>query len=312
MGAAQKSSLKIRHLLVPCTNRKRTEAGELTCYSKTKIGIPEEWSELLSRGKEKVPAHNLYCGTSWDRYLTAHSRMPHAKLWIASAGYGLISGDTKVSAYSATFSPGSEDTVGRPWHPHSLAIRRWWIELSGEIWWKKLSHKDGLTVVVLSHPYMDALLPGLNELAKALKNRLVIIAPGFAIKHNEVDRCILSIDSRFEHIRKSTRGDIGPNALEWLSRTYPPDKGWDIGSIQSDLIKLFKKLPPIRRYNRKLLTDKDVLSFISNRAPKHACPSASSLLRELRSSGYACEQKRFGSLFHSFMDNMYHRKARAS
>ena len=51
--------------------------------------------------------------------------MPPSRLWIASAGYGLVSPSDELVGYSATFARGSVDSVARPDDPESL-LSEWW------------------------------------------------------------------------------------------------------------------------------------------------------------------------------------------
>ena len=62
------------------------------------------------------------------------------------------------------------------------------------------------------------------------------------------------------------------------------------------LTQLITEQPPIRRYERKKLTDQEVRELIAQRLAQEPGISASRLLREFRDSGYACEQQRFGQL----------------
>ncbi len=241
--------------------------------------------------------------------MAARRRVPRATLWIASAGYGLLSEHDACASYSATFSPGTEDSVGRTWDPHVAAVQQWWIELSGEDWWKRLIHRRGITVGVLSQTYFMALYPGLEKLACALGERLVLIAPGVHGTGETLGKCIVPIDSRFEHIEASTRGDLAPTALDWLMRKFPPSKGWNLPALRRAVARVFEALPEPRVYDRRQLTDAEVIQFITKEIPQVSSPSASALLRRLRSMDFACEQKRFANLYRSWTAKPSSRKA---
>jgi hypothetical protein len=54
--------------------------------------------------------------------------------------------------------------------------------------------------------------------------------------------------------------------------------------------------PPVARYERKKLSDEEVIAMITDRLDRGHVVSASRMLREFRDAGYACEQRRFAEL----------------
>jgi hypothetical protein len=69
------------------------------------------------------------------------------------------------------------------------------------------------------------------------------------------------------------------------------------------LAQLLKEQPPIPTYERKKLSDAEVLALIEDRLTDSPGASASRLLRQIRDAGYACEQGRFGRLHKLFTEN---------
>ena len=83
---------------------------------------------------------------------------------------------------------------------------------------------------------------------------------------------------------------------------YPP------GSVSRaeacrQLARLLAQQPPLPRYERKKLSDTEVLALIKDGLDQSPGTSASRLLRQIRDAGYACEQRRFGHLFQAFREN---------
>jgi hypothetical protein len=66
---------------------------------------------------------------------------------------------------------------------------------------------------------------------------------------------------------------------------------------------LLEQQPPLTRYERKKLSDAEVLALIKSGLDQSPGTSASRLLRQIRDAGYACEQRRFGHLFQVFREN---------
>ena len=78
----------------------------------------QTWRERLRTAQaEEYPAENLYMGEHWsvvrDIPRDAIDRGWKVRLWICSAGYGLIQPSTRIKSYQATFSPGTKDYVAR-------------------------------------------------------------------------------------------------------------------------------------------------------------------------------------------------------
>jgi hypothetical protein len=68
------------------------------------------------------------------------------------------------------------------------------------------------------------------------------------------------------------------------------------GAAAEYLARLLAEQPPVRRYERRKLTDGEVSEMISCRLAQAPTMPASRMLREFRDAGYACEQQRFGQL----------------
>ncbi len=110
------------NLVVSCSNRKRygtapgLAAHELV-GSDVRVRL-QTWKKRLKTVKaEKYPAEDLYKGEHWsvvrDIQSNAMSRGWNVRLWICSAGYGLIRPSTRIHSYQVTFAP-STIRVARP------------------------------------------------------------------------------------------------------------------------------------------------------------------------------------------------------
>jgi hypothetical protein len=69
------------------------------------------------------------------------------------------------------------------------------------------------------------------------------------------------------------------------------------------LAQLLEEQPPIPRYERKKLSDAEILDLIKDGLARSPGASASPLLRQFRDAGFACEQGRFGRLHQFFTEN---------
>src|SRR4051794_9805519 len=93
------------HILATCTDRKRAEVPpELRLRSvraNTVAGRAKLWRERLDASRApSLSASDLYGGDHWAvvRGLptVAEQSGAKARLWVISAGYGLVAGDTEV------------------------------------------------------------------------------------------------------------------------------------------------------------------------------------------------------------------------
>ena len=244
-----------------------------------------------------APARDVYSGGSWSEIMASKCLIPEAQFFIASAGYGLIELETPISSYQATFQRGSADSVYRNWGTQKEANREWWEALNGAEWHTKFIESKGLIIVQLSSVYLDALLPGFQKLSKAIGEKLVFISPGYKYKGSPLVENFLPIDTRFEHILKCTRSQLGASTLRWLLAKYDVHEGWNINAIKKELAEIADSLPDLVKHNRITLKDEEVIEFIERHHQAIETPAATPLLKILRDSNFACEQSRFSNLF---------------
>src|SRR5690348_10349037 len=80
------------------------------------LKIDTQWIAILKSadGDSYMSAQQMYCGEHWSivRDLPAlASKFCKARIWICSAGYGLITPETDIHSYSATFATAEADCV---------------------------------------------------------------------------------------------------------------------------------------------------------------------------------------------------------
>jgi hypothetical protein len=139
--------------------------------------IKRWWNALSSSpSRDWVAAGELYRGPYWSTVLKlrdmAAQRGWRVKLWIASAGFGLVPASARVVSYSATFAPGHADSVQdtEPEGRHA-SNRKWWTAVSKKrlrgVAKRDLSRVSGIrrdaVVMVLGSPwYIGALADDLR------------------------------------------------------------------------------------------------------------------------------------------------------
>jgi len=111
---------------------------------------------------------------------------------------------------------------------------------------------------------------------------------------------LLPADARLQSCLGGTRQALNVRVGERLLKERVRGRAAAVGYLNG----LLEAQPPLRRYDRKKLSDEDVLSLIMGGLARSPGASASRLLREFRDSGYACEQGRFGQLHRKLMESI--------
>lgn len=76
-----------------------------------------------------------------------------------------------------------------------------------------------------------------------------------------------------------------------------PERKFSMATAVERTEKLMANAAPLPRFQRRVLSDSQIVEFIAHRRLEVTNASASRLLRDLRDQGMACEQSRFGRLF---------------
>jgi hypothetical protein len=304
--SASRARLGAVHVVVTCANRKTTPVPpQLRLGSMpgcTTAECAREWIARISGPNDtpRLPAEDLYSGEHWmiARQLQAIPAGGGIRLWVCSAGYGLIPAATQIRPYSATFS-GQRDRV-----PGGAdGARRWWQALTA---WegpepgglrsiRELVAADPSAsfLLALSAAYLDACRDDITAAIKELPDpdRLLVISAG-ARNAGFLAEVMVPADARLQAVLGGTRQALNARIAARLLA----------GGITSRematcyLAELLASQPPVPRYERTKLSDEEVTAMIAGRFAQASAMSASRMLREFRDAGYACEQQRFTDL----------------
>jgi hypothetical protein len=300
------------HIVVTCTERKTAQApAHLRLRDIPAGGTTTRAQAWVNRLKEQatggIQALELYAGEHWKIAVGLPKLTPDADtdLWVCSAGYGFIPATAAILPYAATVSPG---------HPDSVTGG-----LDGAMaWWRHLSSWDGPEpgqprsiralaqsdpeasyVLVLSAAYLQACRADIEAAAELVKDpqRFMIVSAGTRTAPGLAE-LLLPTDARLAEHLGGTRQVLNMRIAADLLASQHLDRT----SATKYLLAILAGLPPLKQYDRKKLTDDEVLHWIRQNRESIPSPSASRLLRVLRDTGYACEQHRFGELYKSFLE----------
>lgn len=330
------------HIIANCANRKRVPpVAELKSISLTDIEdrAASWWVKLNNFSAEalnnknlfreadcKIKARNLYVGSYWATIRALPEKAEAAdfdtNLWVVSAGYGLISSEDQIHSYSATFTPGNENSVTNGEKDsinRNKLLKQWWDEISrfsllSSSNPRKISHlirenPDDYFLIVASADYLSAieddLLTGISALSSP--NNIVIISSK-SFSNAKLQNNIILTDARLQcngncaencedHlIPRGVRGAIGASLAATIIERARED-GFNAHILKQFVEKRIKESPDLVGFNRTRLEDDEVRQFIIQGLKESSLASCTHLLRKLRADGLACEQKRFKSIY---------------
>jgi hypothetical protein len=303
------------NLVVSCSNRKRYEtapglaAHELVGFDvQTRL---DSWRKRLKTVKaEKYPAEDLYMGEHWSVVRgipsDATSRGWNVRLWICSAGYGLIRPSSHINSYQVTFAPSTIDSAANGAKDRGV-LQAWWkgvcsYAIPGEQSIPRsfadlaLKYPRTPLVVALSADYLNAVEEDLGVLLHHafFRQYLSIISCGTSSKHIHWKNNLLPCDGKLSASLGGTLTSLNARVARFLfefQANAEPSVDRMAALVRS--IETRTLAPKLRTP----LSDRDVTKFIREGLEKTPPISKTKLLEDLRGAGKACEQKRFGELY---------------
>ncbi len=305
-------------IVASCTLRKKADiprALRFRRYARSSNGATpaDAWrTALQTHDVGTVPAARLYAGAFWsvvsELPTIAQERGIGASLFVASAGYGLVSAEAELKPYSATFSPGPDSVVAYPLDRDSRArgLREWWQQLSS---WKgprghqgprRLSQiakrRPGASILVIASPvYVRAIADDLLAAAEALRRpeSLVIVSSVSGFPDELAEHLVPSV----ARLRSGLGGALGSlharTARHLLKGASLP---FDASALRTKYERIASRAKPLESNSRERRSDSEVRAFIRSQL-KGDSKSCTALLRVYRDSGFRCEQKRFRNIF---------------
>ena len=295
------------NLIVSCSNRKSvTPHPTLQIRNLNKNDLKKSsdlWHKSLNSSTNRIPAGELYVGEYWS-VVRDIAKLGLVRIWIFSAGLGVIPYSEKIPSYGATFSKYSPDSI------RNLESNN---ENTNENWFKLNLEKKQFGI-------------GFDDLTKMLRNNPVLFAVSRSyietIQHilvngNNPQMFILGSnlgDLRMKNIietpgklRMTLGGSlqtVNIRLVEYLlTQTELLEKSTtSVAEVSSAVERLAKNSTQLPKYERSKSTDLEIEKFIRSRFNKLKKDSHSRALRDFRNTGNACEQSRFKKIFISVME----------
>jgi len=131
---------QVVNIVVTCTKQKTLETPDglqlRNLKGKTVSDRAHRWARVLQKSREpQVAARDLYAGDHWAvaKDLPAcGTASREIRVWVISAGYGLVSLDQTMCPYSATFSNPHPDSVILAERDESSSSQKaaWWNSIA--------------------------------------------------------------------------------------------------------------------------------------------------------------------------------------
>jgi len=306
------------HIIASCTERKRVAVPAAlrlreVVAEDTRARAREWWRHLKTGRHATVAASALYAGEHWSVVLglpeAARASGFTPRLWVASAGYGLIPVNAAVQPYSATFARGNEDSVVTDPGARDAADQL-------QLWWGSLSEYEGPAVgqartimalaedephasilVVASSHYVAALAGDLAQAARQLTKpeRLFIVSTPSTLSKGELAPHWIPSSAHHQQRLGGSKLSLHARVARELLRETP-SRHFDANAVRQRYERWIETSSPPPIHHRAPMSDDQVRSYI-RRVVKAGAKSWSASLRLLRSEGQACEQSRFKRLF---------------
>lgn len=297
-------------LVTLCTNRKRLAASPTlrarTLPSGTQPFLADLWARRVYNARDRVPAARLYAGRGFREALATVDG-DASRLWVASAGLGLVRGTDDVPPYDLTLSPSSQDAVQGRVHGGAFEPANWWMTINSALPSRSTlrllvsSRPDDLFVLTLSESYSPLLIDDIAQLAAADLDRLRIVGSMRKERLPDHLRTIaISYDSRFDGPDSSQRGTrsdfpqrVTRHFVASILSAQPTAPACEHQKAVDRFLETLRA--PARRRNKRL-PDHELQQLIV-RLWERSGGASGRILRMLRDEeGVACEQSRCARL----------------
>jgi hypothetical protein len=228
-----------------------------------------------------------------------------ARLWVISAGYGLVPVEATLSSYSATFAFGHDDSVGAD----PSALSAWWRSLSSRIVAGSSAPRT-FALLMKQHPHDIFLVIGSPNYLAAVEQDLI---SGATSNHRRVRLLVVSSagGSRARALRpfvivsgadlQKTVGGARASLHARVARlivTEAGSHGFELETVRSVCERYRRRGGTERAVSQRARqSDEAVRTYIREALSISGEFAYTTLLRRLRAAGLACEMRRFKKLY---------------
>jgi hypothetical protein len=150
-------------------------------------------------------------------------------------------------------------------------------------------------IVALSKTYLQAVLHDLTNAVEAMGKKADLLLVSTGTPPYGLEEVQLPCDARFLNSLGGSRTSLNARVADHIITTSDRHE-FNSAKVKNLLQNNLDHSKDLLRYDRRKQTDFEIRSWIRARLNIDDS-SRSSLLRELRDAGFACEQRRFAGLY---------------
>ena len=289
-------------IITTCTNRKRhapdpdLSARDLASGLSEEVGVA--WRERLSAAKRPWTAGSLYLGRAFSD-ATQATKSAKGRLYIVSAGLGLISAENFAPSYDLTVAPNAPDSILRKTGGDA---RAWWSQVETALEPAPALDGEGLILAALSRPYLDMVADAWSRwpCERLARLRLFSKETPSGDLAKTFGPAWMPYDDRLDRfgdgLYAGTQSDFAQRALKhFVDKIGVAPK--DVALHRKAVLSALKGLEARETPARERLDDTQIRTLIA-RDWALVEGRSGAMLRHLRDKlGVACEQGRFKLLF---------------
>lgn len=295
-------SLKPLLVVAPCSARK-SKPAILTPESgpgRRQSEVARDWRGRLEDASAAATAEQLYKGRAFAMARDAAAGFG-ADFGVISAGLGYLRGGDPAPAYDLAISASASASIRRR-IAEPFDAPAWWSAIASGPFardlFAEMSERRGL-FVCLSRPYAEMLTTPLAQAARLWPDRLRLFGERLdRVLPDVAQRCWMPYDQRLEAIgSRGLRSDFASRAMI----DFATHVGQSPTDPEADRARVLERLegaqvPDQRRPGRR--ADDATLMAAIREVAAIVGPRGGDILPYLRrQSGWACEQKRFSTLY---------------
>lgn len=262
--------------------------------------VADQWKSALKRAPVLTSASDLYCGRGVRRMQRLATHIS-ARLFIASAGLGLVRSGDRIPSYNLSVSPGIVSAVQRR-VSGEFSAKEWWGGLQESKYavpFQQVFGADtGLVLIAVSSAYVPLLTSQLCQLESAQRDRLRLFGAVDSRYPHQLSHLLLPYDKRLDALVRGPKIDFAQRAAEHFisgcisGDAFPATLELQRAWVNTQL-EVVASLSPKKR---QVVSDAEIRAIAAKLAAQGICQTrALSILRQQR--GVACEQRRFRRLF---------------
>lgn len=253
---------------------------------------------VINNSSSTLPAIKMYKGVYWEVVKKLYNNPKVNKIWVISAGYGLINVNDNISSYNIGFKDKSLNSIKlNTLNPSKNVFSEWWDNITNITQNKifQLYDPNEIYIIYASYDYMKAIK---NDISKIIsKPNIFIVSPDTKIK--QFKPYILYTPSNLRYILGGNKMTSSIKVVEYLVNNFDE---FNHNKINNHFKYLLNKanIPPQIRAKRKKIGDEEMIKYIKEIGINSPFTSIFNFIRD---KGIAAGEARIIRLIHALKQN---------